>query len=201
MKKQVYKRPHAYSLLFLLYTMKNIYYYLAALISSFIIFLLLLFKEEKYTTWNPKNEAFIKKLHPKIRKITTKFINKVEKELSIQLRITYSLRTFAEQDALYAKGRTISGRIVTNAKGGRSYHNYGLAVDFFDTTNQTFHISQKTAQIGEKLGFEWGGHGQFGFVDKPHFQKTFGKSWRELLKMHNSGQTDSNNYVKLERTT
>ena len=38
-------------------------------------------------------------------------------------------RTFALQDALYAQGRTTPGAIVTNAKGGQSPHNYGLAVD------------------------------------------------------------------------
>lgn len=41
------------------------------------------------------------------------------------------LRTFAEQDKLYAQGRTTGkkGAIVTKARGGQSMHNYGLAVD------------------------------------------------------------------------
>lgn len=39
------------------------------------------------------------------------------------------LRTFAEQDELYAKGRTALGGIVTKARGGQSMHNYGCAVD------------------------------------------------------------------------
>ena len=47
----------------------------------------------------------------------------------VQLRIVQGLRTKAEQDALYAQGRTTPGKVVTNAKGGQSMHNYGLAVD------------------------------------------------------------------------
>jgi hypothetical protein len=40
------------------------------------------------------------------------------------------LRTFEDQDELYAQGRTKSGRIVTNARRGDSLHNYGLAADY-----------------------------------------------------------------------
>lgn len=39
-------------------------------------------------------------------------------------------RTYTEQDALYAKGRTEKGPVVTNARAGESFHNFGLAVDF-----------------------------------------------------------------------
>lgn len=43
---------------------------------------------------------------------------------------THGFRTYGEQMALWAKGRTVRGPIVTNAKGGQSSHNFGLAVDF-----------------------------------------------------------------------
>lgn len=49
---------------------------------------------------------------------------------SVKLRFTHVLRTFQEQNALYAQGRTKKGNIVTNAKGGQSFHNYGVACDF-----------------------------------------------------------------------
>ena len=51
-------------------------------------------------------------------------------------RFAYTLRTFLEQDSLYAQGRTKlfdnQGKrlgVVTKAKGGQSIHNYGLALD------------------------------------------------------------------------
>lgn len=43
-------------------------------------------------------------------------------------------RSVEEQNGLFAQGRTKPGKIVTNAKGGQSLHNFGCAVDFaFDT--------------------------------------------------------------------
>ncbi len=55
----------------------------------------------------------------------------------IEIRVVQGLRTAAEQDALYAKGRTVIERdakgkplpTVTDAPGGYSDHNFGLAVD------------------------------------------------------------------------
>jgi len=41
----------------------------------------------------------------------------------VELLIYCTLRTNAEQDALYAIGRTTSGAIVTNARAGESAHN------------------------------------------------------------------------------
>ncbi len=41
-----------------------------------------------------------------------------------------AFRTFEDQDELYAQGRTKPGQIVTNARGGDSLHNYGLAGDY-----------------------------------------------------------------------
>ena len=51
----------------------------------------------------------------------------------VELRVVQGLRTKEQQDALYAQGRTAppppKGKIVTDARGGHSMHNYGLAVD------------------------------------------------------------------------
>jgi peptidoglycan LD-endopeptidase CwlK len=43
--------------------------------------------------------------------------------------LTFGYRSFDEQKALYAKGRTAPGPKVTNAPAGMSCHNYGIAVD------------------------------------------------------------------------
>jgi peptidoglycan L-alanyl-D-glutamate endopeptidase CwlK len=50
-------------------------------------------------------------------------------EQGIEIRVVQGLRTVAEQNALYAQGRTAPGKIVTNAPGGHSWHEFGLAVD------------------------------------------------------------------------
>lgn len=49
--------------------------------------------------------------------------------LSFPIRITQGFRTYAQQDALYAQGRTAAGPRVTDAEGGQSAHNFGYAVD------------------------------------------------------------------------
>jgi hypothetical protein len=148
-------------------------------------------------TWDSKTDDKIKKLHPQLRPIASKFINEVQKRLGHKLRITDGLRTFAEQDALYAKGRTTSGKIVTRAKGGQSYHNYGLAFDCYFTQDGkvTFAkaINADIAKIGKELGLEWGGSWT-SFKDMPHFQLSKGKT-SELLAKYNAGKKDADGYV------
>ena len=78
-----------------------------------------------------RNEKAIARLHPQVRGLIRKFINDVYIKHQVQLVIVQDYRTYAQQDALYAKGRTTSGSIVTNAKGGQSNHNFALAVDVF----------------------------------------------------------------------
>ncbi|WP_051424674.1 M15 family metallopeptidase [Paenibacillus graminis] len=102
--------------------------------------------------------------------------------------ITQGLRTIAKQDALYAQGRTKPGPIVTNARGGHSYHNYGLAIDFAllqpDGRNVSWDMNRDgngdrvadwkgVVQQAKALGFEWGGDWT-SIKDYPHFQMTFG---------------------------
>ena len=43
---------------------------------------------------------------------------------------THGHRTYGEQMDLWKQGRVLPGTIVTNARGGESAHNFGLAVDF-----------------------------------------------------------------------
>ena len=73
----------------------------------------------------------IANLHPSVRDEVTLIIEECDKALSgkAKIRITEGLRTIEEQNLLYAKGRTLPGKKVTNAKGGQSIHNYGFAVD------------------------------------------------------------------------
>ena len=56
---------------------------------------------------------------------------------NIYMCVYQGLRTAAQQNALYAQGRTLPGNIVTDAKAGYSNHNYGLAVDIVPYVNGT----------------------------------------------------------------
>jgi hypothetical protein len=151
--------------------------------------------------WDIISERNIEKLHPKVRDKARAFINKVEKELGIRLRATSTLRTYAEQDELYAIGRTTKGGKVTNARGGQSNHNFGTALDVVPIVNgqadwkTTADTWNKIANVGKSLGFKWGGDWK-SFVDKPHFEMTFNNTLAQMRKKQENGEVEGG-YVKL----
>lgn len=90
--------------------------------------------------------------------------------------LTCTYRTPAEQDELYAIGRTKPGAKVTNARGGASYHNSmpSRAFDIaFVTMNKKLdwspHLFDKMGAILMPLGVEYGGSWKK-LKDRPHFQ-------------------------------
>ena len=141
-------------------------------------------------------------LHPKARPIFTAFIEECENTFGITLRITMGLRTIEQQNALYAQGRNgNSGKIVTDAKGGTSYHNYGLAIDLCEMVNNDTEVAwnydMKTLlPIALKHGEEWGGT-WIHIKDYPHFELRFGfkEDCSDLLELVNQGKIDNNGYV------
>lgn len=139
-------------------------------------------------------------LHPRIRKNAEEFITESEDQLGVTLRIVQGLRTIEEQDALYAKGRSKPGNKVTNAKGGQSYHNYGLAIDLVEIKDGKAKWDfdyELLLPFANKYGFKWGGLFKT-IVDKPHFEKKYGYTWRRLLEKYNNGDFIKNTkYVNL----
>lgn len=131
----------------------------------------------------------IKLLHPAVREEAGRIYADICAAMpaGVVCRFTHTLRTNAEQDALYAIGRTRPGNVVTNAKGGQSYHNYGLAIDFVLLVNgQVSWAVDKNwlavIAIFESYGWE-SGH-RWKFKDSPHVQKTFGKKVNQLAVQH-----------------
>src|SRR5512133_1170305 len=74
------------------------------------------------------SEARIALICPKLADTIRRMADILEQE-GILIRVVQGLRSWTEQDALYAMGRSTPGKIVTNVRGGGSYHNFGLAVD------------------------------------------------------------------------
>ncbi len=74
----------------------------------------------------------VKELHPELQ-IKLSLLQSECKKQGIVIGVGECLRTQAEQDALYAKGRTKPGKIVTKAKGNTysSMHQWGVAVDIY----------------------------------------------------------------------
>ena len=161
----------------------------------------------------------VKLLHPKVRDEVKLLIERAEYGLpdNMAVRIVQGLRTIEEQNALYAQGRTKPGPIVTKAKGGSSYHNYGLAIDFALVTDAngdgkyddlSWDIRRDSDKDGtadwlevvkvfEEAGWSWGGKWA-SLKDNPHLEKTFGNNWRVLLDRYNNKEfIPGTNYVRL----
>jgi peptidoglycan LD-endopeptidase CwlK len=142
----------------------------------------------KYETVKSKSDKRLEGLHPVVRQKAELLIYAAY-QAGVPIIITQGFRSIEYQNQLYSQGRFGNpGPIVTNAKGGRSFHNYGLAIDFallmpngkdvsWDTVRDGDKDGQKdwfeVAKIGKALGFEWGGDWER-FIDMPHFQMTFG---------------------------
>ena len=158
-------------------------------------------------------------LHPSVREEAKEMYSEIFERLTgnAKCRFSFTLRTFAEQDELYAQGRTKSGKIVTKAKGGQSWHNYGLAIDVVLLVDKDGNGTFETASWdikgdfdGDKIadwqeivyvfglyGWEWGGNWA-NFPDYPHFQKTFGLTISEAKKRYDNKQLiTGTNYIKL----
>lgn len=120
-----------------------------------------------------RSEKNIATLHPRVQPLARQLVREAA-AAGITIKIIDGSRTYAQQDALYAKGRTSPGPIVTNARGGYSWHNFALAMDIgiFEGSDYIEESPQYDAvgEIGKRLGFEWGGDWSGSLVDKPHFQ-------------------------------
>lgn len=123
-------------------------------------------------TVDARSESVIATLHPQVRPAARALVLKAA-AAGITIKVISGLRTYAEQDALYAKGRTKPGPKVTNARGGYSNHNFGIAFDIgvFDGSRYVPESPRYKAvgALGLELGLEWGGNWKT-IQDQPHFQ-------------------------------
>ncbi len=93
--------------------------------------------------------------------------------------ITQTSRSGADQDADYARGRSLPGKIVTAARAGQSLHGWiseqggacAFDVAFKDKTGALAwndSLFSQLGAIGLQAGLGWGG--TWHNPDKPHFQ-------------------------------
>lgn len=142
-------------------------------------------------------------LQPEVRPMFTALClagKKIGEPEGIDYKIISGTRTYEEQDALYAKGRTKPGRIVTNARAGFSNHNFGIATDggwfrdgeYLDSTEPetAARLNKELADWAkERFGgeIEWGGDWRR-FKDFPHFTYDNGLTLAQMRARVEKGQ-------------
>ena len=161
---------------------------------SLVLIFILFYLDSKPSTESPKkqSESMPTELNPIVKERSEQLIQQAAKK-GIVVVITDSFRSAEDQNKLYEQGRTTDGDIVTNAKGGESYHNYGLAIDFaletptgdvvwdreYDRNGNGKADWSEVVQTAKSLGFEWGGDWK-GFKDYPHLEMNFGLTIADL---------------------
>ena len=139
-------------------------------------------------------------LHPLFRPKAEDFLAAAQqllRDAGVSVEILSGLRSWRQQAALYASGRTKPGRIVTRAKPGTSWHNFGLAIDL-GLFRDGRYLDEREPAAADKLyaslapvaghfGLEWAGNWKT-FSESPHYQWTNGNTLPGLrLQMEANG--------------
>ena len=126
-------------------------------------------------------------LHPDLQPLAQAFVRQCA-DAGVDVLIYCTWRSGAEQDALYAQGRSKPGPKVTNARAGQSAHNFTIqgkaAARAFDAVPMVGGKPQWDAKhphwqvmgrIGEGLGLNWYGNPKARFREFPHFELARGR--------------------------
>lgn len=132
------------------------------------------------------NSRSLDDLHPRVKALAEAFVKRCA-EAGYDILIYSTYRDIEAQNAIYAQGRTTKGSIVTNAKGGQSYHNYRVAFDWVAVRggkarwNDTFAYAT-CGKIAEEVGLEWAGRWTGKFKETAHCQFTGGLTLADFQK-------------------
>lgn len=133
------------------------------------------------------NSRKLEDLHPTVEEMARQLLTAAADE-GIDLLVTSTYRDHESQNELYAQGRTKPGRVVTNARGGRSWHNWRLAFDVvpmrngkpvWGTSGEDLILWKRIGELGKSVGLEWAGDWKR-FKEFPHFQFTNGITLDDL---------------------
>lgn len=122
------------------------------------------------------NSRSLDDLLPPVRQRVDRFLASA-KAAGIDVLVTSTYRDNESQNALYAQGRTVPGKIVTKAKAGQSWHNYRCAIDIVPIINgkpvwnADNPIWAQLGVLGKAAKLEWAGD-WVKFKETAHFQYT-----------------------------
>jgi peptidoglycan L-alanyl-D-glutamate endopeptidase CwlK len=140
----------------------------------------------------PHSQKHFDTLNPDAKPVFEEFL-RICHDKMFNVQITSGSRTAEEQDELYAIGRTRTGKIITNAKGGQSAHNYGIAIDVVvlnrdgecDWRPETYGMLWKLAKEAglEEKGLGWAGEWK-AFKESVHFDLSGGHCYAVLKEKY-----------------
>ena len=142
--------------------------------------------------FDPRTEAVIATLLPKAQVAARKCMN-AAKDAPFVVKLLSGTRSYAEQNLLFAKKPK-----VTNAKGGQSNHNFGIAWDVGIFVNGAYYegknakedkayVDLSTMIKAAVPGVDWGGDWK-SFKDKPHYELATGKTVKECRELLEQGR-------------
>jgi peptidoglycan L-alanyl-D-glutamate endopeptidase CwlK len=145
--------------------------------------------------FDARSEGCIVTLNPKAQTLARACLHAIRKN-GIDARIISGTRSYEEQDKLFRQGRFGNpGQVVTNARGGQSNHNFGIAWDIgiFDpkgkylTNSPPYLKAGKIAMTAGIAHLEWGGNWRT-FKDQPHYQFATGLSISQIRARFEAGK-------------
>lgn len=145
-------------------------------------------------TLDPATTDRLKPIYPDIKRRLLLVYADMRRITGYSMKVTAGLRTWAEQDRLYAQGRTAPGKIVTNAQGGDSMHNFACAADsaffgpdpYLSAHPRGEQLWNEYGRIAMGYGLKWGGSWTK-IMDRPHVQDTYGLSLDEVKAVYLKG--------------
>lgn len=131
----------------------------------------------EYGVFDERTERNLATVMPAVQKMLRVWLRKVQRAaaaMEYEVKVIEGTRSYGRQNELYAQGRTAKGTKVTNARGGASWHNFGLAVDFGVFRGKSYVTDDEVYKVFGQLartvnGLEWGGSWK-SFKDYPHVQ-------------------------------
>lgn len=146
-------------------------------------------------TFDARSERNIQTLHLKAQEAARAFMNAVKAE-GITIRIISGTRTYAEQNAIFRQGRFGNkGPVVSNARGGQSNHNFGIAWDIgvfvggaYKPESPLYNKVGQIALAAGIIGLEWGGNWAK-FKDRPHYQMKTGLTLKQVRERFEAGNS------------
>jgi peptidoglycan L-alanyl-D-glutamate endopeptidase CwlK len=145
---------------------------------------------------DPRSAKVISTLLLKVQPVFANLLIELKKhyqEKGLECKYISGTRTYEEQAAIYAKGRTAPGPIVTKARGGESNHNFGIAVDvgLFLPDGRYLGDTPFYRDIGKIVAtfptLEWGG--DWKFIDEPHIQWKTGLTMAQMRERVADGKS------------